>query len=132
MFFAELPRLILRLEGLLVLLLSIFGFNELGESWWLYVILFLVPDISMLGYLSGPVSGATFYNLGHTYILPALLTVLGTMVDQPIMFSIALIWVGHIGFDRLLGFGLKYPTGFSDTHLGRVGSGSPPEEIVGQ
>jgi hypothetical protein len=34
---------------------------------------------------------------------------------------IAMIWLAHIGFDRALGYGLKYASGFGFTHLGRIG-----------
>jgi hypothetical protein len=39
----------------------------------------------------------------------------------PIAGSVALIWLAHIGFDRALGYGLKYKAGFGFTHLGRIG-----------
>jgi len=132
MYIPGFPRVLLRFEGLIVLVLSVYGYHDLGESWWLFALLFLVPDISMVGYVWGAWSGALVYNLGHNYVFPAFLALLGNMVGQPLLYSLALIWTAHIGFDRALGLGLKYPTGFSHTHLGRVGSGEPEEEVVGQ
>ena len=95
--------------------------------WWgeggagIFVLLFLAPDLGMLGYLAGPRVGAFVYNLFHTYLGPAVLLVVGLMtLGAPVYW--ALIWFAHIGLDRALGFGLKRTSGFQDTHLGRIGS----------
>lgn len=132
MFVTGFPRLLLRLEGLAVLLLSLHVYNELGESWLLFFLLFLVPDISMLGYLAGPGSGAIVYNIGHTYLFPGGLALFGFMLGQPFLYSLALVWSAHIGFDRLIGYGLKYGGSFRRTHLGRIGRKTPEEEVTGQ
>ena len=42
------------------------------------------------------------------------------MADSETAAKVALIWLAHIGMDRLLGYGLKYPSAFKDTHLQRV------------
>lgn len=131
MYVSGFPRLLLRLEGLIVVILSLYFFNELQESWWLFAILFLAPDLSFLGYVAGEDFGSVLYNIAHTYLLPSGLALLGLMLHQPLLYSIALVWTAHIGADRLVGYGLKYSTGFSDTHLGRIGK-ARPEEIVGQ
>ena len=114
-----LPPILLRLEGAVMLALSVLLYGLNGASWLLFVLLFLVPDLSMLGYLSGPRTGATSYNLFHTYVLPGLLAAFGILTGSPLLVSLALVWFAHIGFDRMVGFGLKYPTGFFDTHLHR-------------
>ena len=114
-----LPPILLRLEGAVMLGLSVLLYGLNGASWLLFVLLFLVPDLSMLGYLSGPRTGATSYNLFHTYVLPGLLAAFGILTGSPLLVSLALVWFAHIGFDRMVGFGLKYPTGFFDTHLHR-------------
>ena len=88
-------------------------------SWPLFAVLFLAPDLAMLGYLMGARIGAAVYNVAHTYALALPLALLGFLAGRPAILAVALIWVAHIGFDRALGFGLKYPTGFGDTHLGR-------------
>jgi hypothetical protein len=75
----------------------------------------------MLGYLGGPRAGAAVYNLGHTWLLPGLIGIVGVLATASADLPIALIWFGHIGVDRLLGYGLKFPTSFQDTHLGRIG-----------
>ena len=114
-----LPPILLRLEGAVLLALSILLYGLNGASWVLFVLLFLVPDLSMLGYLSGPQRGTISYNLFHTYILPGLLAALGLFTESSLLVSLALVWFAHIGFDRMVGYGLKYPSGFFDTHLHR-------------
>ena len=91
-----------------------------GESWWLFALLILTPDASMLGYLLGPRAGAAAYNTFHSYPLPAVLAGFGLLMGVPLAVAAALVWFAHIGADRMLGYGLKYPTGFGDTHLGRL------------
>ena len=115
------PKYLLRAEGLAVLALAAVLYWRGGFSWILFAILFLVPDVSMLGYLINPRIGAYCYNAVHTYVGPLLLALIGLFANVPICVAIALIWVAHIGFDRLLGYGLKYPTAFTDTHLGKIG-----------
>ena len=115
------PRLLLRLEGLALFILATWAFTFTGTSWWLYGILFFSPDLSFAGYLSGPRLGAMVYNALHSTLGPALLAGLGLFLDHSMLLGIAAIWAAHIGFDRMLGYGLKYATAFNDTHLGRIG-----------
>ena len=115
------PIALQRLEGGVMLVLSLFLFWRYSAAWLLYVALILAPDLFMLGYLRGPRPGAALYNLGHTWLLPGLLGIVALLAGVGASGSIALIWLGHIGADRLLGYGLKLPTGFQDTHLGRIG-----------
>ena len=91
-----------------------------GYPWWLLVVLALAPDLSMLGYLGGPVAGSIAYDLAHTYAVPVALGVLGVLTGAELPVQVALIWATHIGVDRAIGYGLKYPTAFQDTHLQRV------------
>jgi uncharacterized protein DUF4260 len=115
-----LPPTLVRTEGAVMLALSVLLYGLNGESWLLFVVLFLVPDLSMLGYLGGPRIGAVSYNLFHTYAPPGLLAALGVVTGSSLLLSVALVWFSHIGFDRMVGFGLKYFTGFFDTHLHRI------------
>jgi len=115
------PLILLRLEGAVVLLAATLAYSRLGAGWGLFAGLFLVPDLSMLGYLGGRRLGAACYNAGHTYLAPAALAALGVAASIPMLLGIACIWIAHIGLDRLLGYGLKYPTSFGETHLGRRG-----------
>ncbi len=112
-----LPPVLLRVEGAVLLALSVLLYALLGGNWLLFVLLFLVPDLSMLGYVVGRRTGAISYNLFHTHFLPGLLTTFGLLAGLPLLVSLALVWFAHIGFDRMVGFGPKYPTGFFDTHL---------------
>ena len=93
---------------------------KLGGSWGYFALLFLAPDLSMLGYIAGKQVGAWCYNAVHTYLAPAVAAVLFYAADRSEWLYLPVIWVAHIGFDRLLGYGLKYPGDFKDTHLGRL------------
>lgn len=114
-------NLIQRLESLSLALLALGAYWVSGASWWLFAVLVLAPDLSFLAYMKGPRIGAVVYNIAHSWIGVVLLAVLGWAMDWPLCIAIALIWAVHIGADRALGFGLKYGSGFRDTHLGRIG-----------
>jgi hypothetical protein len=116
----QLPRLLLRVEGLAVAAASVTLYFHEGYEWWLLLVLVLAPDLAMLGYLAGPRVGATAYDLVHTYVWPVLLASAGVIWDSDNALTLALIWLTHIGVDRAVGYGLKYPSGFKDTHLQRV------------
>ena len=114
-------RTLLRLEGL-TLFASMVGLYAIwGGSWWIFAVLFLVPDLSFAAYLAGPEAGAFVYNAAHSYLAPVALLTAGFLSTDPLILSIAMIWLAHIGIDRALGYGLKYEAGFGFTHLGRIG-----------
>jgi hypothetical protein len=115
-----LPKFLLHLEGVVLLGLSLIGYAVLDGDWLQFALLFFVPDISIAGYLLRSSTGTVTYNVAHAYLLPAILGIYGLFNAQTIAIYLALIWFAHLGFDRMLGFGLKYPTRFSDTHLNRV------------
>ncbi len=112
------PKLVLRLEGATLFAASIALFASQSQAWWLYPALLLVPDIFMLGYLRNTKLGSIIYNLGHSYPLAAIVTVLGFALSSQVTIAIGAIWFGHIGWDRMFGYGLKYATSFKHTHLG--------------
>lgn len=118
------PRFLLRLEGLCVLVAAVALYAGTDHSWWLFASLLLAPDVFMAGYLAGPRLGALVYNAGHTYVVALGLGALGYALALPLASALAFIWAAHIGMDRALGYGLKRPTGFRDTHLDPV-SGAP-------
>jgi hypothetical protein len=111
------PALLLRIEEAALLTLTLIAYHHLHYSWPLFAILFLTPDLSMAGYLLNPSLGAALYNLVHTLALPFALLPAGYLLHWHLAPTLSLIWTAHIALDRLLGFGLKYPTFFKDTHL---------------
>jgi len=114
-------KTLLRLEGLTLFAGMVVLYGAWDGSWWIFAMLFLAPDLSFLAYLSGPRTGALVYNAAHSYMAPVALLTLGFGFEAPLTLSIAMIWLAHIGFDRALGYGLKYAAGFTFTHLGRIG-----------
>jgi hypothetical protein len=114
------PAILLHLEEAVLLLLTLFAYQHLHASWLLFAILFLTPDLFMLGYLINPRIGSAAYNLVHTLTLPFALLLTSYIKHWPFTEAIALIWTAHIALDRLLGYGLKYPTYFKDTHLQHI------------
>ncbi len=118
---AGMPRLMLRIEGAGLFVVATALFWRSGENWWLFALLFLAPDLSFVAYLAGARVGALAYNLVHTTVGPIVLALVGLFVRNEPAVAVALIWLAHCGFDRALGYGLKYPAGFGFTHLGRIG-----------
>ena len=118
-------RTLLRLEGLTLFLGMTLLYGVWEGSWWVYAILFLAPDLSFAGYLAGPKAGAVIYNAAHSYMAPMALMITGFALSAPLVLSIAMIWLAHIGFDRALGYGMKYVAGLGFTHLGRIGRAAP-------
>jgi hypothetical protein len=114
-------RTLLRLEGLALAVACMVFYSYFEGSWWMFALLLVVPDLSFLGYLRGPRVGAAAYNAAHAAILPMLLGIVAMVTSSALAMHLSLIWCAHIGFDRALGYGLKYDAGFSFTHLGRIG-----------
>lgn len=118
---AGVPRLILQAEGAVLVAAAVLAYAHLGQSWLWFAVLFLAPDLSMLFYLAGSRVGAAFYNAAHTTLAAFALGGIGFVLGFDWLVAAALILAAHIGFDRLLGYGLKYGSAFGDTHLGRKG-----------
>jgi hypothetical protein len=119
----------LRLEALAVSAAGLVVWAALDGGWWRFALLFLVPDLSLVGYVWGARVGAGMYNLTHSYSVPLFLALAGGVMDHRALLLTSTLWLTHIGLDRALGYGLKYPTSFHDTHLGRIGRRSVPEAI---
>lgn len=113
-------RLTLQLEGAALAAACLVYYTSINACWSLFAVLILAPDLFMLGYLVGPRIGAFSYNLTHTTIVPVVLLGLSLALGNELMLHLALIWGVHIGADRVLGYGLKYASGFQATHLNRV------------
>lgn len=114
-------RWLLRLEGVAIFLFSLMAYEFMGFPWGFFILVFLVPDLSLLAYFHSPRVGAIVYNTMHSYILPLMLFAYGFFVSSSLADQLAIIWIAHIGFDRALGFGLKYSRGFRYTHFGKLG-----------
>jgi len=114
-------RIWLRAEGFSVFVLSLLFYRNSGMSWWIFLALLLTPDLSMLPYLINPHVGSASYNAVHSYFLPLGLTAIAVAFGHIETLPYLSIWLAHIGLDRFLGYGLKYPTAFGQTHLGYLG-----------
>ena len=123
-------KTLLKSDELASLLLAVLVFAQLPYAWWWLPALFLVPDLSMLGYLAGPRVGAASYNLLHHKATAIAVGVAGWVLGLPLVVLVGTILLFHSAFDRLLGYGLKYATGFQDTHLGRVGKVAATDSLA--
>jgi hypothetical protein len=108
----SMPRVLLRAEGIVILAAATVLFAREDASWWLFALLFFAPDLSMVGYAGGARVGAYVYNAFHSVAVALPLAVAGVVAGWPVAVAIGLVWLAHIGFDRVLGYGLKYPDGF--------------------
>ena len=122
------PRVLLRLEALAALAGIAAWYGPASGDWLLFAILFLAPDLSMLGYLAGRRIGAICYNAAHNYVGP-IGVIAAAQVDARLL-PFGLIWAAHVAFDRALGYGLKYGSAFGDTHLGLVGGRRAPAPVA--
>lgn len=111
---------LLRVEGIAIFILSVYFYSSLHYSWLVFITLLLVPDLSALGYLKSLKVGSVLYNLCHTYTMPISIMLYSLFFDNDKMLMISLIWIAHIGMDRIFGYGLKYPNSFHDNHLNRI------------
>lgn len=116
----SIPRLLLHLEGLAVLVGACALYGRLGFNWTWFAVFLLAPDISMLGLLASPRIGAACYNAVHTYLAPVVLLGALRLFHLSGCDWIVLVWFAHIGLDRCVGYGLKYPEDLKRTHLQRV------------
>jgi hypothetical protein len=108
----------LRLDGLALLVATLILFGSTHQPWWLVPAVILIPDVFMAGYLGSNRLGAAVYNLGHSYPLPAIMALIGLAGHHPLTVALGLVWLAHIGMDRVARYGLKYDTAFQFTHLG--------------
>jgi len=111
----------LRAEGVATFAAGLAGFLYLGLPWWGFALLLIVPDVSMVGYLRGPRLGAIVYNVAHDLATGVAVAGLGLAIGSVPLAAAGAILVAHSGMDRMMGYGLKLPSSFKDTHLGRIG-----------
>jgi len=112
---------LLKLEELFMFGITIFLFSRMEFTWWWYPALLFTPDLSMLGYLGGTQLGALTYNLIHHKAFGVSVYIIGIISGTPSVQLAGLILFGHSSMDRVLGYGLKYPDAFQNTHLGMIG-----------
>ena len=120
----KMPRVLLHVEGAAVLITALVLYAQSGLSWWCFALLLFAPDLSMIGYLINTRVGAYVYNFFHLKALAVLLIVAGYIGIAPVIAAAGWLLLGHSCMDRAFGYGLKYTTGFKDTHLGVIGRGN--------
>lgn len=114
------PAVLLRAEHVAFLALAVAAYWRAGDSWWRFAVLFLAPDLSFAAAAAGAEEGRLAYNVAHAAVIPASLAVLGIVAGWDLGVSVAIIWLAHLAFDRVVGYGLKYSLTKNDTHLDRV------------
>ncbi|MDP2688174.1 MAG: DUF4260 domain-containing protein [Aequorivita sp.] len=115
-------KTILKIEELAQFILGIFLFSQLNFAWWWFPALLLLPDIGMLGYLINPKIGAFIYNIFHHKAIAIVIGLIGFYFSNSFLILIGVILFSHASFDRVFGYGLKYPDSFKNTHLGSIGN----------
>lgn len=115
---------LLKLEELGQFLLSLILFNQLDYAWWVFPACILLPDLSMLGYLSNPKTGAVLYNFFHHKLVAIIIFILGFWLNHPGLTLAGIILFAHSAMDRMFGYGLKFNDDFKNTHLGWIGKKS--------
>ena len=115
-----LPRLFLHLEGIALLAGAALVYGSQSYRWWLFFVFLLTPDLVMLIYMVNKRAGEISYNLVHTTIFPLVLALYSGLSGNSLGLQIGLIWLAHIGMDRMVGYGFKYPGQFKETHFNRI------------
>jgi Domain of unknown function (DUF4260) len=118
-------KTMVRFEELGLFLFSLYLYSSLPFPWWYLPLLLFAPDLSMAGYAAGPRLGSVIYNILHHRALALLLYVVGLLGALPILSLAGIILFAHSSLDRALGYGLKFPDAFANTHLGRIGRAAP-------
>jgi uncharacterized membrane protein len=121
---------LLRVEGLVVFVAALYAYQALGGNWWIFALLILAPDLAMLGTLVSAAFGARAYNGVHTYTIPAIIGAVAWLAGTIYLVPFVVIWIAHIGADRALGYGLKYPGTFHQTHLGLIGKARKAQKLA--
>jgi len=112
---------LLKLEELGQFILSLILFSQLEFVWWIFPVCILLPDLSMIGYLANPKTGAWLYNVFHHKLVAITVFILGFYTNTPVITLTGIILFGHAAMDRMFGYGLKFEDNFKHTHLGWIG-----------
>jgi hypothetical protein len=113
-------KYLLKIEYLALLIATLVAYHLTNGNWLVFALCFFLPDVGMIGYLYNTRIGSITYNIFHHLSIPVALELTGMLLDQPALTTAALIMFSHICFDRMLGYGLKYPDRFQHTHLHRI------------
>lgn len=116
----SMPRLFLHLEGLALFASAVVIYANQNFSWGAFALYLLAPDLAIIVYAINQRSGQIVYNILHTTIFPLALAVFSIINTNRLGLQIALIWLAHIGMDRTIGYGFKYPGSFTETHFSRI------------
>jgi len=114
-------KTVIKLEELGLFMLGIYLFDQMEYAWWWFLVLILVPDLSVIGYVFGDKMGALSYNIAHHRGIAVVLYLIGIYYSHTAIQLLGVILFAHSAMDRMLGYGLKYETGFKYTHLGEIG-----------
>ena len=122
---------LIQAEAIVPFLISVLLINRLPMhfTWWIWIPIFLAPDLSMLGYLINNKIGAYTYNLFHHQLVAIVIAATGMLLQLPYVELAGLVLLGHSSLDRVMGYGLKFTTGFKFTHLGTTAK-APPTTII--
>lgn len=116
-------KILLILEELLLFMGAVILFGmATSYSWWMFALLFFLPDISFVAYLINTKAGAWVYNLFHHKGIMIGLILAGYFTEFELLLAVGIVFLGHSAFDRVFGYGLKFPDAFKHTHLGRIGN----------
>ncbi|MEX0722291.1 MAG: DUF4260 domain-containing protein [Gracilimonas sp.] len=115
-------KILLTLEELALFIGSVILFGLATEySWWMYALLFFLPDVSFTAYFINTKIGSWFYNIFHHKGIMIVLILAGYFADIKWLLAVGIVFLGHSAFDRVFGYGLKFPDDFKHTHLGKIG-----------
>ena len=113
--------IILEEAGLFIGSVILFGL-AISYTWWIFPLLFFLPDLSFAAYLINTKIGAWIYNLLHHKGVMVGLALAGYFMKIEWLLAVGIVFLGHASFDRIFGYGLKFSDDFKHTHLGRIGS----------
>ena len=112
-----------RIEGFVIFIFGIYLAQHVSPGFSISygLIVFFIPDFSLLGYFFGKRVGAHLYNFTHFYGLSLVIMLMSYVYVSNHYLAVGALLFAHCGFDRMLGYGLKDLEGFRITHLGIIG-----------
>lgn len=116
-------KTLLILEELALFIVSVILFGLATEySWWIFALLFFLPDVSFAAYLINTKIGSWMYNFLHHKGIMIGFILIGYFTEIQLLLAVGIVFFGHAAFDRVFGYGLKFSDNFKHTHLGNIGS----------